>query len=88
VVSTSRKATFSLRAEVLTALDRAVAEGAAPSKNAFVERALVRQLDELMRQERRARWQQAARDPLFMKDVADVEADFRHADAETARRIV
>jgi hypothetical protein len=61
VVPASRKARFSLRADVLAAVDRAVAGGAAPSKNAFVERALVRQLDGFMRQERRARWQRAAR---------------------------
>jgi hypothetical protein len=88
VVSTSKKATFSLPADVLAAVDHAVSEGAAPSKNAFVEQALVQRLDDLRRERRRERWLQAASDPLFMKDVADVEADFRYADAETARRIV
>lgn len=85
--SKAKKATFSLRREVLTAVDEAVAQGSAPSKNAFVERALVRELSELRRQARQARWQEAARDPLFLKDVAEVEAAFTSADAETAREI-
>ena len=29
----------------------------------------------------------AANDPLFMKDIEEVETDFRHADGETARGI-
>lgn len=84
----SRKATFSLREEVLAALDEAVAQGGAPSKNAFVERALLNELRELRRQARQRRWKEAARDPLFLRDIAEVEAAFASADAETARTIV
>ena len=83
----TRKATFSLTTEVLEALDRVMAQGKYPSKNAFVERAIARELDELKREARKAQWQQAAADPLFLKDVAEVEADFRTSDAESARRI-
>ena len=36
----------------------------------------------------KARWQEAARDPLFLRDVEQVEADFGAADAETASGIV
>jgi len=42
---------------------------------------------ELRRQARAAAWQQAAQDPLFLKDICEIEADFRYADAETAREI-
>lgn len=83
----AKKATFSLHEDLLEDLDQAVSHGAAASKNAFVERALVRELREWRRQQRRARWQQAAKDPLFLKDIAETEAAFREADAETARRI-
>lgn len=83
----ARKATFSLRPHVLEAVDAAVASGAAPSKNAFVERALLRELDDLRRDQLRARWAAASRDPLFMRDIAEVEAAFANADAESARAI-
>jgi hypothetical protein len=87
VSSTAKKATFSLSTTVLDALDEAMAAGAAPSKNALVERALVRELKELRRQWRRARWEEASRDPLFLKDIDEIEQAFRTADAETARMI-
>ncbi len=79
----SKKATFTLHEEVLAAVSDAVTKGAAPSKNAFVERALLRELKELRRRTRQAQWEKAARDPLFLKDLEDVES----ADAESARRI-
>ncbi len=83
--SKTKKATFSLHVDVLAALDRVIAQGAAPSKNALVEQALVRELRELRRQVRRAAWEEAARDPLFLEDLEKTEAAFRSADAETAR---
>ena len=83
----TKKATFNLHTDVLAALDEVVAQGIAPSKNALVEQALLKELNELRRQARQALWQEAAKDPLFMKDIEEVEADFRYADAETAGRI-
>ena len=38
----------------------------------------------MRRQARKALWQEAAKDPLFTKDMEEVESDFRYADAETA----
>ena len=64
-----------------------MAEGIASSKNALVEQALIKELKELRRQARQALWQEAARDPLMLKDIEDVEADFTFADAETGRSI-
>ena len=81
----TKKATFSLHVDVLAALDEAMSRGAAPSKNALVEQALVKELKELKRRERDALWLEAAKDPLFLKDIQDVEDDFRYADAEAAR---
>jgi hypothetical protein len=83
----ARKATFNLRAEVLDAVNEAVTQGSASSKNAFVERALVRELQDLRRVERRKRWQEASQDPLFLNDIAELETVFQPADAETARAI-
>lgn len=34
------------------------------------------------RQARKTLWQEAAKDPLFLKDIKDVESAFRTADAE------
>jgi Arc/MetJ-type ribon-helix-helix transcriptional regulator len=83
----TKKATFNLHRDVIEQLDRAVSRGAAPSKNALVERALRRELDDLRRRERQLRWQAAARDPLLLRDLAEVEQSFTVADAETARSI-
>lgn len=80
-----RKATFALDRSVLQALDEAVAAGAASSKNALVEQALRAQLKALRHEMEWLRWQEAARDPLFMKDIARIEGEFEHADAESAR---
>ena len=87
MASPAKKATFSLPADVLAALDEAVARGAAPSKNAFVQRALARELKELRRRARQSLWEEASRDPLFLKDVEEIEGAFKSADAETARQI-
>lgn len=83
----TKKATFNINEDVLAAMDSAMAQGAASSKNALVERALVKELKEIDRQARKIRWQQAAKDPLLIRDIEDVGASFGEADAETARRI-
>jgi hypothetical protein len=83
----TRKATFNLSPQVLSALNAAMAAGAAPSKNVLVERALVRELKEIERKERQVRWEQGARDAALLKDISDVEIDFASSDAETAGRI-
>jgi metal-responsive CopG/Arc/MetJ family transcriptional regulator len=81
----TKKATFNLHTDVLAALDEIVAQGTMPSKNALVEQALRKELNELRRQARQKSWQEGAKDTLLLKDVKDVEADFETADAETAR---
>jgi hypothetical protein len=83
----TKKATFNLSPSILAELDKAMAEGAAPSKNALVERALAKEMKELQRLARKARWEQGARDPALIKDLSENEVAFKSADAETARRI-
>lgn len=83
----SRKVTFSLHEDLLATLNEAVARGVAPSKNALVEQALRRELKEIRRRVLAAAWEEAARDPLFMRDVQEVQEAFKSADAETARTI-
>jgi len=83
----TKKATFNLPPGVLADLDKAMAEGVAPSKNALVERALVKELKEMRRRARKVRWEEGARDPALLKDISEVEITFRSADAETAGRM-
>ena len=83
----TKTATFNLSPGILAELDKVMAEGAAPSKNALVERALVKEMKELQRLARKARWEQGARDPALINDLSENEAAFKSADAETARRI-
>jgi len=84
----AKNATFALPADLLVQLDAAVSAGAAPSKTALVEQALRHELAEIRRLTRRARLEEAKRDPLFLRDIADVERDFAYADAESAGEIV
>ena len=83
----TKKATFNLHPDVLAALDEAMAGGVAPSKNALVERALVRELKELRRQARQARWEEGAKDPVLLKDISEVDIAFQSADVETVERL-
>lgn len=85
MVGKTKKATFNIHTDVLAALDEAMAKGKAPSKNTLVEQALIKELNELKRQTRKTLWQEASKDPLFLKDIAEVETKFRYADAETER---
>ena len=83
----TKKATFNLHPDVLAALDEAMAGGAAPSKNVLVERALIRELKELRRQARQARWKEGAKDPMLLKDISEVDIAFQSADVETVGRL-
>jgi hypothetical protein len=83
----TKKATFNLHTSVLEALNDAMAQGIAPSKNTLVEQALIKELNELKRQARKVRWQAAAKDPLFLGDIEQAETDFEGADNESAGSI-
>jgi hypothetical protein len=83
----TKKATFNLHIDVLDALDEAMSKKMAPSKNALVEQALLKELKNLHKMERRIAWEEAMKDPLYLKDVAEIEADFRYADAESAGKM-
>jgi hypothetical protein len=84
----TKKATFNLHTDVLLALDEATKKADSMSKDALVEQALRKELAELKEQEQARLWAEAFQDPLFLKDIDEVEEDFRYADAETAREIV
>lgn len=81
----TKKATFNIHTDILETLDEVMMQGMAPSKNALVEQALVKELKNLKHQARMAHLQEAMKDPLFLKDIEEVEADFRYSDAETTK---
>jgi hypothetical protein len=67
-----RKTGYQLRQSVIDAVKAAVEQGAAESQNAFVERAVVRELRELRRQRVYAAYAEAAADPEFLADMQAV----------------
>ena len=83
----TRKFTFYLPVSLIDEIKGVIKEGIAPSQNAFVQKALMREIrrakDKLLREE----FREAADDPLFLQDLKDTEQAFESADAETARMI-
>ena len=83
--SSQVKVTYSLPRELTERIRSLVAEGVAPSYSAFVERAL----EDAVTREREAvlarQLAEAAEDPLFLADLAEVERDFASVDAEIDR---
>jgi hypothetical protein len=69
-----RKTGWQVRQSVADAVREAVANGAADSQNAFVERALIRELRELRRQRVYAAYAEAAADPVFEAEMGAVSA--------------
>lgn len=71
-----KKTGYQLRHSVVMAVRDAVREGAAESQNAFVERALIRELKELRRGRVYDAYAEAARDPLFLEDMKSTTAAY------------
>ena len=71
-----RKTGWQVRSSVADAVRRAVEGGAAPSQNAFVERALARELREVRRLRVYDAYAAAAADPVFLRDMERVTEAF------------
>jgi hypothetical protein len=69
-----QKTGYQLRRSIVLAVRDAVQDGAAESQNAFVERALIRELQELRKEKLAAAYEEAARDPAFMQEMRDLDA--------------
>jgi hypothetical protein len=74
-----RKTGWQVRTSVADAVRQAVAEGAAESQNALVERAILRHLAELKREILYEAYAEAAKDPVFMDEMREVSAEFDSA---------
>ncbi len=77
-----RKTGWQVRSSVAEAVKQAVEAGAAESQNAFVEKAVVRELRELRRQRIYDSYAEAASDPAFREDMANVTRAFEPAVGE------
>ena len=77
-----RKTGWQVRSSVAEAVKQAVEAGAAESQNAFVEKAVIRELRELRRQRVYDSYAEAASDPAFREDMANVTRAFEPAVAE------
>ena len=77
-----QKTGYQLRRSLVLAVREAVREGAAESQNAFVERALTRELRELRRIQLEEAYAEAADDPLFQEDMDSTTAAFDPAVGE------
>lgn len=76
---TRQKPGWQVPSSLAEAVRAAVAEGAAESQNAFVERAILRELAELRRARLYAAYAEAASDPHFCASMADVTSAFEPA---------
>lgn len=69
-----RKTGWQVRQSLAEAVKEAVEQGAAESQNAFVERALIRELKKFRRQRVYDAYKQAATDPVFLADMRSTTA--------------
>lgn len=83
----SRKATFVLPGRMLDTIKQVVEAGLAASASELVRDAVSCRLQTLREQEIRRAFEDAAHDPLFMKDLSDSMTDFETIDSETARAL-
>lgn len=80
-----RKVTFAIPVWLLEKLRALARDKRIPSANAAVREALEKYVVDLEHEEFRKAMESAAADPEFLRDIKDVESDFRHTDGETAR---
>lgn len=78
----TRKASFTLHADVIEAVKAAVGEGAAPNSSAFVEAAVREKLQRAQRAQLYAAYAEAAQDPAFLADMRAVGAAFDRTAAD------
>ncbi len=81
------RTTLTLPADLLEATDKAVREGKARSRNAFVTAALRRELAAQRRAEIAADLAEMGRDDEYQREAAQIMAEFARSDAETAKLI-
>ncbi len=77
-----RKVSYQLRESVAESVRAAVESGAAASANSFVEDAIIERLKELRRERLYAAYEEAANDPEYAVEMAELTAEFDCAIAD------
>ena len=77
------KRTYNLDDTVVSAVKIAVEQGAAPSQDAFVEKALQRELRRLRDQRDAALWAASLKDAELQSECEEIDREFAAADLET-----
>jgi len=79
------RTTVALSADLLAEMDAMVGKGAADSRNAFLERAIRKQLAASRRAAIDAEFAQMANDSTYQKEAVQVAEEFAEADWEALR---
>lgn len=80
------KATFTMNSSLLEEARIATREGAADSVNSFVVEAVAEKLMRLRDERRRKLLEEAAKDPMFLADVASVQECFEGTERPPVQR--
>lgn len=81
-----KKATFVLDEQVMAEAKEIVGKGLFKSMNVFVETAIKDEVEKIKREQIRAAIMAAAKDPLFLEDIKEIEKDFEYADFEVSEK--
>lgn len=81
-----KKTTFVLDEGIIGQAREIVEKGTFKSMNAFVETAIKDELVSINKERIKAAIKDAAKDPLFLADIREIEKDFEHVDFEEAEK--
>lgn len=81
-----KKATFVLDEQVMAEAKEIVGKGLFKSMNVFVETAIKDEVEKIKRERIRTAIRAAAKDPLFLEDIKEIEKDFEYADFEVSEK--
>ena len=81
-----KKTTFTLDEGIIGQAKEIVEEGTFKSMNAFVETAIKDELERIKKERIKVAIKDAAKDPLFLADIGEIEKDFEHVDFEEAEK--
>ena len=81
-----KKTTFVLDEGIIRQAKEIVEKGTFKSMNAFVETAIKDELERIKKERIKAAIKDAAKDPLFLADIREIEKDFEYVDFEEAEK--
>ena len=81
-----KKTTFILDDGIIGQAKEIVEKGTFKSMIAFVETAIKDELERIKKERIKAAIKDAAKDPLFLADIREIEKDFEHVDFEEAEK--